>query len=228
VIVVRYDKRGLGESAFTLPYDDSLSFDDYVDDAIGMARFLKQYYRVSKLFVIGHNEGSLVGMKVAQQPFVDGYISISGAAKRGDELILRQTKIPDKRLRARAKSIFDSLAAGYLVGDVGDQLDDMLGPHKQLFLRSWLKYTPTVEIKKISKPILLLQGTKDIMIDRKDGKRLKKANSAAALEYIDGMNFVLKDTPDGNTNIKDIYRNPDMPLSAGLVPAILAFINSVK
>jgi len=228
MIVLRYDKRGLGESAFTLPYDDSLSFDDYIDDAIGLSRFLKQYYRVSKLFVIGHNEGSLVGMKVAQEPYVDGFISISGAAKRGDELILRQTKIPDKKLRARAENIFDSLATGYLVGDVGEQLDDMLGPHKQLFLKSWLKYTPTEEIKKINKPILVLQGTKDIMIDRKDGKRLKKANNAAKLTYIDGMNFVLKDTPPGTSDLKQIYNDPNLPLSPELVPDIIGFIRGVK
>ncbi len=59
---LRYDKRGVGESAAALKSEAAIRFDDYVDDASGWVRLLRKDKRFNKIIVIGHSEGSLIGM----------------------------------------------------------------------------------------------------------------------------------------------------------------------
>ena len=63
---VRYDKRGIGESVKAAKSESELRFEDYISDAIDWISFVKQNPKFSKVIIIGHSEGSLIGMNAAK------------------------------------------------------------------------------------------------------------------------------------------------------------------
>jgi len=64
---VRYDKRGIGESARDFKIEENLTFDDMVNDAVGFIKMLQDDKRFSKVIILGHSEGSLIGMIAADK-----------------------------------------------------------------------------------------------------------------------------------------------------------------
>lgn len=64
---VRYDKRGIGESSKAMKSEEDLVFDDYIDDAVNWVQMLNNDKRFSKIIILGHSEGSLIGMIAAKK-----------------------------------------------------------------------------------------------------------------------------------------------------------------
>src|SRR5690606_20762943 len=69
----RYDKRGIGESAPAGPNEVDLRFDNYVDDAAAWVERLQADPRFSAITIIGHSEGSLIGMIAAERSGADAF-----------------------------------------------------------------------------------------------------------------------------------------------------------
>src|ERR1700728_3905306 len=61
IATLRYDKRGAGgwKPEFGRPED--FRFKDYVDDAASLVNYLRESGKFSRVIVIGHSEGGLVG-----------------------------------------------------------------------------------------------------------------------------------------------------------------------
>src|SRR6202008_3030166 len=88
---VRFDKRGVGESAGAFEDESALRFDTYVSDVSGWIDFLAPDKRFGKLIVAGHSEGSLLGMAAAAKSTkVSAFISIAGAGRPADEILKEQ------------------------------------------------------------------------------------------------------------------------------------------
>ncbi|WP_197088647.1 alpha/beta hydrolase [Rufibacter radiotolerans] len=64
---LRYDKRGIAESKAAGISEADLRFDQYAQDATAWAQKLKQDKRLSKVIILGHSEGSLIGMIAARE-----------------------------------------------------------------------------------------------------------------------------------------------------------------
>ena len=78
---LRYDKRGIAASAAALKSESDIKIENYVDDAIAWVDMLKADARFSKIYILGHSEGSLIGMLAAKQTKVDGFISLAGIGR---------------------------------------------------------------------------------------------------------------------------------------------------
>ena len=78
---LRYDKRGIGESVITNFDESKLRFEDYIEDAEAWIDYLRQDSNFSKIVVIGHSEGSLIGMIASKQSDADIFVSIAGAGR---------------------------------------------------------------------------------------------------------------------------------------------------
>src|SRR5262245_21486419 len=90
---LRYDKRGLGGSAKAAgPGEPSLRFDMYVDDAVSWVAQLRADKRFSTVIVVGHSEGSLIGMLAARKAKADGFVSIAGVAHRASDVLRDQLR----------------------------------------------------------------------------------------------------------------------------------------
>lgn len=223
---LRYDKRGVGESAAALKDESQMRFEDAVADAIGIIRELKEDKRFSSVIVLGHSEGSLVGMMAAAQEPVQAYISVAGIANSADKIIVRQIAGQSEELGLKAAFILDSIKNGKHITDPGGELSALFRPSVQPYLLSWIKYDPQAEIKKLSIPVLILQGTTDLQVSEGEAITLKEAYPKATLKVIKNMNHVLRIAPEDRTKNMATYSMPTLPLAPGFMPAMLSFITS--
>ncbi|MEL6306269.1 MAG: alpha/beta fold hydrolase, partial [Bacteroidota bacterium] len=106
---LRYDKRGVGKSSFQDFDERDLRFEDYSNDALGLLKQLQADTRFSKLVVIGHSEGSLLGILACQQIKVDRFISLAGAGQNASAFIKEQLEKQAPSLLEEALPIFDKL-----------------------------------------------------------------------------------------------------------------------
>lgn len=225
---LRYDKRGIAASQEAGPDESELRFENYIDDVVAWLELLKSDKRFSKFFVLGHSEGSLIGMVAAGKSTVDGYISIAGAGFKAGDILKTQLAAQPEPIKSACYSSIDSLEAGKTFSDVNPLLYSLFRPSVQPYLISWFRYDPRMEIKKLSSPVLILQGTTDIQVSVKDAENLKNAKPDATLAIIEGMNHILKNAPaDRQANIAT-YTNPELPLNGEFVKKVLEFIESIN
>lgn len=64
---LRYDKRGIGQSTVATKSEEALVIEDFANDAASWLIQLKADRRFTKVIVLGHSEGSLLGMIACQQ-----------------------------------------------------------------------------------------------------------------------------------------------------------------
>lgn len=217
---LRFDKRGIGESKMISQKVAELRFEDYINDAKDWIQLLKQDKRFSKIIVIGHSEGSLIGMMAATN--ADKFISIAGPGQSIDKTLKEQLAQQPKALQDSLYPIIDSLLKGKIVNNVSPQ--SMFNPSVQPYLISWFKYNPQIEIQKLKLPILIIQGTSDIQVSVEDAKRLSKANPTAKMILIDKMNHIFKTVNGDRQANLATYNNPSLPLANLLVADIVKFI----
>jgi hypothetical protein len=62
IATLRFDKRGIASSSAATKKERDLRFEDYVTDVQGWIDRLSEDSRFSDVFVLGHSEGSLIGM----------------------------------------------------------------------------------------------------------------------------------------------------------------------
>ena len=223
VASLRYDKRGVAESRAAGKSEVELRFDDYVNDAKEWIQLLKQDKRFSKVIVIGHSEGSLIGMIASTA--ADKFISVAGAGQSADKTINKQLSSQPKEVQDISGPILESLAKGETVSNVNPMLNSLFRTSVQPYLISWFKYDPQIEIQKLSIPILIIQGTNDIQVSVEDARRLSKANQKSQLILIDKMNHIFR-TVDGDKNANiATYGNPELPLTDELAKNIVIFIS---
>ncbi|WP_424961985.1 alpha/beta hydrolase family protein [Ekhidna sp.] len=225
--VLRTDKRGIAASKGAVEDQTNLRFEHFVEDAKNWLNFLNQE-GYKKLIIAGHSQGSLVGMIAAQDnERVVGFISIAGLAEDAGEAIVRQLGAQSPVLAEDARVNIDSMKAGYTVKKFNPYLVSIFGPAIQPFLKSYISYSPTEEIKKLDIPILIINGTTDIQIEVSQANSLKKACPNADLLIIDAMNHVLKDAPADPAANMATYNNPELPLSDGLITGMITFIKKL-
>lgn len=229
IAVLRYDKRGVGGSYAAGVPEQNLRFDMLADDAVAWARKYENDPRFSRIVVIGHSEGSLLGMLVAQRFPVAGFVSIAGTGRRADKVLHDQlaAQIPPAMLK-QADDAMASLVAGKTAANTPPELVTLFRPSVQPYLISWFKHTGTVEIARLRVPILIAQGTTDIQVTPAEADALQRASPSAWMLKIAGMNHVLKRTPAGRAEQAASYSDPNLPIVPELVNGIAAFINGLK
>ena len=226
VTVLRYDKRGVGKSQSAVGTEAALRFEHYISDAKQWVRFLNRDGRFHEVVIIGHSEGSLIGMAAAQAGGVGRFVSIAGPGLPADESLKAQLRAQPPEILNMALPIIGQLSQGELVAEVPPLLNALFRTSVQPYLISWFQYDPAAEIARLSIPVLILQGTTDIQVSTADAHRLARANPGAELKMIKGMNHILKlCEPDRMKNLAT-YHQPDLPIASDLIRAISGFILS--
>ena len=224
IATLRYDKRGVGASKQAGLSEEKLRFGMYINDAEGWIDLLAKNKKFSSIIVIGHSQGSLIGMVAAQKAVVKKFISLEGAGEPIQVVLRRQLESQPVQVKALALPILDSLESGRKVKNVPPLLYTLFRPSIQSYWMSWFRYDPQKELAKLHKPVLIVQGTTDIQVSQTDAENLKKANPVARLLMIKGMNHILKNAPaDRLENIKT-YNEPGLPLNKQLVSGVVDFI----
>lgn len=221
IATFRYDKRVIAQINNATVQEEKMTFEDEVNDALLVVNHFKDKYK--KIILIGHYEGSLIGLLVAQKVVVSKFVSISGAGNSSATLIEEQIGKNAPQLKEESQKIISQLRKGELVENISLYLAPVFRKSVQPYLISWFKYEPTKEIAKLQIPILIVQGTNDLQVEDKEVQLLKEAQPKAQLLLIEGMNHVLKKVKTLEENQLS-YLNPDLPISGELVEGIASFI----
>jgi pimeloyl-ACP methyl ester carboxylesterase len=220
---LRYDKRLVGQSTTSIK-ENEIRFEDYVEDAAALLNMFTADERFSRVIILGHSEGSLVGMMAAFDEPVKGFISVAGAGDSADKILTEQMKSQPAFISDGFNRMLDSLKRGKTTDNIDPALYFIARPSIQKYLMSWFRYNPQREIRKIKVPILIIQGTTDLQVTVGDAEKLKKAKSDAILTIIPNMNHVLKEAPADKEKNKATYNEPDLPLKPEFVTAIITFV----
>jgi hypothetical protein len=191
---------------------------------------LRNDFRFTTVTVIGHSEGSLIGILAARAARADAFISIAGAGRPAADVIreqLRAQLTADAVLLTASQSILAALEMGKTVSQVPAPLMALFRPSVQPYLISWIGYAPATELARLTMPHLIVQGTTDLQVPVTDAEALKAASPEAELRVIDGMNHVLKTVTDPARQAAS-YIDPGLPLAADLVPAVTGFVRGLE
>ena len=138
----RYDKRGVSKSLGDIKSPNEIQFLDYVNDAKSIINHFKDTKKYKKIVIIGHSEGSLIGM-LASKSIADGFISIAGAGVDYLTLIQRQLSNRAPYIKSMSDPIIEQLKKNKLVDSVPPMLNNLFGTNLQRFLIDASSYDPS-------------------------------------------------------------------------------------
>lgn len=222
IATFRYDKR-IVKQIKNGNFDKNIMFDDFVTDAVSVIEYFKKTNSYSKIYIIGHSQGSLVGM-LAGKDRVDGFISIAGAGQSIDYVIIDQIQKTAQMYTEDTKRVFDKMRQGKTTPDYPQALSSIFNIEVQPFMMNWMQYNPQEVIKSLDIPILIINGTKDLQVTVEEAKLLKKASQNAELKIVEKMNHMLFIIEGDDLENAKSYNESARKISDEAVSAILNFI----
>lgn len=219
----RYDKRILKIMKMGEIKEEKINFDHFIEDAAAVIEHFKSDQRFNKIFVLGHSQGSLIGM-IASQGRADGFISVAGAGQEIDDVIVDQLALQAPGLKDNARKSFDDLRVNGVAQNYSPGLASIFRPSIQPFILSWMQYDPSVELSKLDIPVLLINGDKDLQVQVAEAELLHKAKPEAALEVIAGMNHIFKEIEGDDIENSKSYNEYNRPVMPELTKVISEFV----
>ena len=218
----RYDKRlfkmdGLGIQ------ENQISFDHFIEDAVSIINYFRKNGNYTKIFVLGHGQGSLVGM-IAAKNNVDGFISIAGNGQPIDQVIVEQIAKQAPGLDKSASVAFEQLKNAGRASGYDPALESIFRYNLQPFMKSWLQYDPAKEISELDIPILILQGDKDIQVELSQAEKLKESAPQSEYVLVNNMNHILKEIKGGRLENHKSYNESWREIMPEVIESITKFV----
>jgi len=229
IATLRYDKRGMFASANAAKDPNAVTIADYGDDVQSWLTILKSKAQTPCVWVLGHSEGGLVALAAAKDlQGACGFILVSTPGRRLGEVLRSQLKAnpANSPLLGQALPAIDALEQGRRVDTtkMNPALLPLFRPDVQGFLISMFSYDPSELISGISKPVLVLQGQRDLQVGEQDAQLLGRADHRARLVRLPNVNHVLKTvTSDDRAVNLATYGDPGLPLAPAVLEAISEF-----
>lgn len=205
--VVRYDKRGVGQSGGR---PESATLHDYADDTLSVVEWLRKRKDIDtkRIALIGYAEGGAIAMLAADRAGdkVAALALIAAPGMTGRDVVLAQqahnmtlASNPDDEKRAMTemqRRILDAVASGR--GWDGIPATARRAADTPLF-KSYIEFDPAVAMKNVDQPVMVIQGDRDTQVAPVNADRLealstgRKAKAAALTKkvLIPGVNHLL-------------------------------------
>jgi uncharacterized protein len=230
---VRIDKRGMFASAGAVPDANAVTIADYADDAVAWLAVTRATLGLPCVWLMGHSEGGLVASVAARRsPDACGLILMAAAGRPLGQILRAQLRANPANgpILPQALAAIDQLEAGKRVDVTGMHLilsTTLFAPAVQGFLISTMAIDPPSLLRDYDKPILILQGARDLQTTVSDAELLKAANANARVVIVPGANHVLKrvTTEERSTNFAT-YADPNLPLAPGIVETLIDFLRT--
>jgi pimeloyl-ACP methyl ester carboxylesterase len=213
-LVVRYDKRGIGQSGGR---PETATLADYADDARAVVNYLRKDRNDvddDRIAVVGHSEGAWVALQLgAATDDVKALVLVAGASGTGGALVLEQQqhlldvlKVPDteKKSKAELQSRINAAAAGQGTWD-GVPIELRQQADTPWFA-SFLGYDPAKSMKDTRQPILIVQGELDTQVPARHADalaelaRARKRKAAVDVTKVPGVNHLLVPAKTGEVS----------------------------
>ena len=188
IAVLRCDDRGVGDSTGFETLNTATTA-DFADDVRAQVAYLRSRADIDpdRIAIIGHSEGGAIAPLVAaSDKRVTAIILMAGPGKRGEEVLRFQFNYPydsnpklskeetDKR-HEETEEYLRALTSG---GDVS-KFPPIIRKLNAPWTRWFLQYDPLPTIRKVSQPILILQGGLDQQVTAEQATTLFEAAKAA-------------------------------------------------
>ncbi len=226
IATYRFDKRILQMDRLNIK-EEEIRFDDFITDVVSAIEYFKQNGNYKHVVVVGHSQGSLVGM-VAAKGRADAFVSIAGAAHPIDSVIIEQIAEQMPGLKENAQKSFEEMRATGSSRNYNPMLEMIFRPSVQPFILSWMKYDPQEKIKALNIPVLLINGSSDLQVKEEQAEKLHEAKPEAELVILGKMNHVLRKIEGDDLENSKSYNQPNLPLHPELVPTIVNFVNTLE
>jgi pimeloyl-ACP methyl ester carboxylesterase len=201
IATLRYEKRTyFAKQSFT---PTSTEEDEVITDAIAALTAASKLPEAGSIFLLGHSLGGAMAPFIANRyGKVDGIILMAAAAVPLDETIERQTAaqlnlagMPQAEIDARVNDLkqkFADIRSGKLTGS-----QPVFGAPAAYWANLFQHDVPA-ELKKVTVPVLVLQGGKDIQVVKADYELIQRslAGKRAQFEWLPGLNHLFM-TVDG-------------------------------
>lgn len=232
ITTVRIDKRGMFGSRAAVRDANAVTIDDYAGDVHNWIKVIRAKTGASCVWVAGHSEGGLVALTSSQSPSdICGLILLASPGRPIGDVLREQVKanLEGTPFLQQALSGISTLEKGRRVDARGmhPALLQLFRPEIQGLMISLLTANPERLAANFHKPILIMQGERDIQVSVSDAEHLKKAAPQAKLVLLPKASHILK-----NVNSTDqaatmvAYAKPNLPLAPGVVDGIADFIHA--
>jgi pimeloyl-ACP methyl ester carboxylesterase len=211
-MVVRYDKRGIGQSGGR---PEAATQRDYADDLIGIVKWLERRDDVDprRIAVVGHSEGGTIGMQAAaREKKIASLVLMATPSTTGADLLLEQQrgeldrlKLPEAE-KAQKIELQKQIQMAVINGSGWESLPEEVRRQADTpWFRSLLLFDPSQLMPKIKQPILLVQGDLDKQVQPYHADRLaelararKKDAGPVEVVHLPGVNHLLAPATTGD------------------------------
>jgi pimeloyl-ACP methyl ester carboxylesterase len=238
-MVLRYDKRGIGQSGGR---PEAATLTDYAEDAKAAIRFLANRKDVDRrrISVLGHNEGGWVALlAAADNNRVASVALLSTPGTTGVDLNLyqlehglEQSRLPVEE-REHTVALQKQIQQAVLTGKGWEILNLSPGVRRQAetpYFESFLKFDPASFMKDVDQPLFVLQGELDRDIPATSARTwetLAKARKRArpvTVVQLAGINHLLVPATTGEA---DEYATlPSHDISDAVSTALIDWLRS--
>ncbi len=233
-IVVRYDKRGIGQSGGRA---ESATLADYADDVRAAVKMLAERKDVDpkRIAVVGHSEGGSVALLAAKDKRIAAVGLINTPGVTGGDIVLAQQQrlLNRSKLTAEEKQakvdVQKRIHEAVITGKGLDQLPaDVRRAVDNAEFQSLLTTDPAKILPGVRQPLLIVQGEKDTQVEPQNADRLEtlaRARKKAApvdVVKVPGVNHLLVPATTGEA---DEYATlPDKHVSPAVTQAIVTWL----
>jgi pimeloyl-ACP methyl ester carboxylesterase len=234
-LVVRYDKRGIGQSGGRA---EAAGLTDYADDVRAAVDFVSKRKDVEPkhVAVVGHSEGGIVGLIAAgKDKRVSAVALLSTPGVSGADLILaqqqhllNQTKMTPEEKQAKVdaqKQIQEAVISGKGVDKLPPAIRRQVDNAE---FQSILTMDPAKLVADVKQPLLVVQGELDTQVEPSNADRLRaladKRKKAPATEVVKvpGINHLLVAAKTGE--VDEYAALPDKHVSPAVTQAIATWL----
>lgn len=229
--VVRYDKRGVGQSGGRT---ETATLADYAEDVRAILRWLDDRRDVDddRIGLIGHSEGAMVAMLVASRDKrVAALALVAGPSATGADLILEQqrhaldrAKTPDAEAQEKI-ALQKQIHQAVITGQGWDSVPATLRRTADTpWFQSLLLFDPAAVMKDVRQPILIVQGALDTQVPPHHAEKLaelaraRKRKAQVDLAIVPGINHLL--VPATTGEVDEYASLTDKEVANGVTSAI--------
>jgi pimeloyl-ACP methyl ester carboxylesterase len=195
---------------------------DFTEDARALVLKLRADARFSSVSVLGHSEGGLLGLELAQTTPVDALVLVSTAGRPLAAVLREQlaAKVDSATLTAFDQGLV-AVRAGRKPTEVPTTLEPLFNEHTFAFLRSAMDVDPKPLVASArATRLAVVQGDMDMQVSVDDDARnLANAFPQARLAIVPGMAHTLKMEKE-RAALQPSYFDPKVPVALPLVDVV--------
>ncbi len=236
-VVVRYDKRGIGQSGGR---SESATIADYAEDVRHVLLWLEKQKGVDKqrIGLVGHSEGALAAMLTAgrERGKVGAIALLAGPSTSGADVVLEQqklllSKMPiDEAQRAEKTALQEKINQAVIKGTGWNDIPESARRVADTpWFYSFLTFDPQKAMNNTRQPVLIVQGELDVQVQPHHADKLaefaraRRTKAAVEVVKVPGVNHLLVPAKTGDVT-EYASLGPDAKVSPQVTSAIAAFM----